>query len=142
MRSRRVALTLTLTMLVAGCGEQISDKYVIANKPATLEEIPGSSLKKVVLTDRAVTRVGIETTAVTEEPGGALIVPSGALWMDLEGTFWVYTVQAPNTYLRHAVTVDDDDGNQAWLSAGPPPGTPVVTVGVPELYGEEIGVGK
>ena len=38
--------------------------------------------------------------------------------------------------------VGGDQGTTAWLSAGPPVGTTVVTVGVPELYGAELGVGK
>jgi hypothetical protein len=37
--------------------------------------------------------------------------------------------------------VDRVDGGTAYLRAGPAVGTMVVTVGVPELYGAEFGVG-
>ncbi len=128
-------------MLVAACGEAVSDKYVIENNPVTLAAIEGSELQEVTLTEKAVERLGIATSQVSAA-GDNLIVPSGALWLDIEGVFWVYANPEPNTFLRYPVTVEDDDGRVATLSAGPPAGTTVVSVGVPELFGAEVGVGK
>jgi len=44
-------------------------------------------------------------------------------------------------FVRHAITVDRIEADRAVLSAGPPIGTLVVTVGVAELWGIETGVG-
>lgn len=132
---------LILLMASVACGEQLSDKYVIENQPYELEEIAGSELKKVTLEPKAVTRLGIEVALVeTAEEG--LVVPSSALWMDVEGRFWVYVNTEPNAYLRHQVDLVDDDGSRALLASGPAAGTEVVVLGVPELFGTEVGVGK
>jgi hypothetical protein len=59
----------------------------------------------------------------------------------VNGQAWVYTMPQPLTYVRHRVTVDYVEGDRAVLSDGPPPGTAIVTDGVAELYGIELGVG-
>lgn len=140
-RCRTLFRSVVLVVVLTACGAQISDKYVIEDEPATLTEIPGSKLKTVTLTEQAVERLGIRLAEVATA-SETLTVPSGALWMDIEGTFWVYTSPEPNVYVRHAVEVVDDDGEVAVLLSGPDPGTLVVTAGVPELFGTEVGVGK
>jgi hypothetical protein len=57
---------------------------------------------------------------------------------DLHGETWVYTNPSPLTFVRNRVSIDNIDGDLAVLSQGPPSGTAVVTVGVPELYGTEF----
>lgn len=143
MISRRPGLAGlgVLVLVLTACGAQISDKYVIGDQPATLTEVPGTKLKSVTLTEKAVVRLGIQLAEVATA-SETLTVPSGALWMDVEGTFWVYTSPEPNVYVRHAVEVVDDDGEIAILASGPDAGTLVVTAGVPELFGTEVGVGK
>jgi hypothetical protein len=59
---------------------------------------------------------------------------------DLDGDAWVYTVTAPLTFVREAIVVEQITKDFAYISEGPPAGTQVVTVGVPELYGTEVGV--
>jgi hypothetical protein len=59
----------------------------------------------------------------------------------VNGAAWVYTAPEPLVYVRHPIVVDYVEGDRAVLSKGPPPGTAVVTVGVAELYGIEVGVG-
>lgn len=140
-RRRTLGAALVLSTTLAACGGQISDKYVIGDQPATLTEIPGTKLKAVALTDKAVERLGIQLAEVATA-SATLTVPSGALWMDIEGTFWVYTSPEPNVFIRQAVEVLDDDGEIAVLSSGPDEGTLVVSAGVPELFGTEVGVGK
>jgi hypothetical protein len=44
-------------------------------------------------------------------------------------------------FVRHSISIDQINGNQAVLSAGPPSGTAVVTVGAAELFGTEVGIG-
>ena len=135
------AIASVLALAVAACGSQISDKYVIEDQPYTLEAVAGSELFEVTLEPEAVDRIGIQVGAVTGSAETRL-VPSGALWMDVDGRFWVYTNPQTNVFLRHEVDVVYDDGTHATLASGPELGTSVVTVGVPELFGTEVGVGK
>jgi len=125
---------------LSACGQPVSDKHVI-DEPAVVSEVAGLEVWKVTLTPKATERLGIETTAVSNLEG-ELAVPSSSLWLDTKGIFWVYTNPEPNVYLRHAVDVVDDDGAFAVLAAGPSIGTSIVSVGVAELYGTEVGVGK
>lgn len=71
-----------------------------------------------------------------------LVVPYSALIYDLNGDTWIYVSPEPLVFMRHPVTVEYVEGDMAVLSDGPPTGTIVATVGVPELYGADTGIGK
>jgi cobalt-zinc-cadmium efflux system membrane fusion protein len=71
----------------------------------------------------------------------SLTVPASAIWRDIHGGSWVYENFAPQTYARRRVTIARVADGLALLTAGPPVGTKVVTVGVAELAGTEFGVG-
>ena len=71
-----------------------------------------------------------------------MTVPYAQCSYDAKGATFVYTNPEPRVFLRHPITVDRIDGPMALLSAGPPLGTQVVTVGGSELAGIEFGVGK
>jgi len=66
-----------------------------------------------------------------------MVVPYAAILYDTQGHTWVYTNPASLTFVRTPITVDNIEGGEAVLSAGPPPGSVVVTVGAEELYGSE-----
>jgi hypothetical protein len=77
-----VALILMGVLLLAGCGNNSHPSKV---EPAHVEEIPGSEFKRVILTEKAAGRVGIETTPVGEEQvlrkrtvGGQVVLPTEA----------------------------------------------------------------
>jgi hypothetical protein len=108
--------------------------------PAAVEQVPGSELSQVTLTQDATQRLGLQTAPVRAAAGTGKVVPFGAVMYDADGAAWVYTVKAERTYLRAPVVVDRVEGDRAFLRAGPAAGTDVVTVGVPELYGSEYGV--
>jgi hypothetical protein len=65
-------------------------------------------------------------------------VPYGAVHYDAKGAPWVYVNVSPLAFERQRITVERIVGELAVLSAGPPTGTPVVTVGASLLYGAEI----
>ena len=113
-------------------------------QPATVEDIPGSPVRRVVLTALAAQRLDVQTQPVAAAPGGGPLtaVPVRALVYDPAGRSWVYTNPQPLVYVRHRLTVDAIQGDTATLSEGPPVGTTVVTVGAAELYGTEVGVGE
>ena len=123
-----------------GCGGTISDEYVIEHQPYALEPIEGEDVLRVTLTQAAVEHAGIETAPV-ERRGSRLMVPYDAVYLDAHGDFWVYTNPEPLVFVRAPIEIARETSTQAILSDGPPAGTQVVTVGVPELYGSETEFG-
>lgn len=112
--------------------------------PLTIEEQEGSELSRLTLSQRAAERLGIETVAVAEEQVDGvsrILIPYAAILYEADGTTWVYTNPEGLVFIRAPITVDRIDGDVAILTSGPPRGTLVVTVGGPELYGAEHGVG-
>ncbi len=114
--------------------------------PAKVEHIDGSELSRVILTERAIQRIALQTDQVREQrvsrsASPRRIVPYSSLIYDPQGKTWVYVSPQPRTFIRHAVVVDYIAGDIAVLKDGPPVGTVVASVGVAELYGTEFGVG-
>ncbi len=66
------------------------------------------------------------------------VVPYSAIQYDAKGTAWVYVNPSPLTFERLRVDVERVVGERAVLVTGPPPGTRVVVVGAPLLYGAEV----
>jgi hypothetical protein len=140
IRAAMAALALIPTLLLSSCAGAVVDKYTIEHEPASVEHIDGTDHVRVTLTERAVQRLGIDTTPVAQTANG-LVVPSSAVFVDPEGVWWVYTNPEPLVFVRHEIAITREEGGVAFLSSGPPAGTEVVTVGVTELYGVEEGVG-
>jgi hypothetical protein len=131
---------------LAACSQEHTATKSEDDDPARLVRVEGTDLKGVALTARAAERLGIKTEPVREvlTPGGTTpvkAVPVAALLYDKNGDVWVYTPAQPRTYVRQRVGVARIDGDLAILGSGPAPGTAVVTVGVAELLGSELGVG-
>jgi len=76
------------------------------------------------------------------DEGPQLVVPVASLLYDLNGETWIYISPAPLQFLREQVVVDYIMDDMVVLVAGPPVGTKVAIVGVPELHGADTGVGK
>jgi hypothetical protein len=116
-----------------------------SEEPATVEQVEGSEdVSRLTLTPKAVERLGIQTTPLREETVAGKqrkVVPYGAVLYDADGKTSVYVSTAPNVYVREPITVDLIEGDRAILSAGPPAGTAIVSVGAAELHGTETGVG-
>jgi hypothetical protein len=133
-----VAIATTLLLVIAAPTRADESR----TDPARLTPIPGTHLSQITLTDQAAVRLGIQAAELTRMPSGRLIIPYSSLLYDVSGSAWVYTISQPLTYVRQMVVVDSIEGEKAVLRDGPPPGTQIVTVGVPELYGIEKGVGE
>lgn len=134
------AVAVLSGLLLAACGGAPSDEHVI-DEPALIEPIEGSEVARIMLTERAAERLDIQT-AVVEPAASGTVVPTAAVMVDPSGVFWVYTSPEPLVFVRHEITIDREEGDRAFLLAGPPPGSQVVIVGVAELYGAEYGIGK
>jgi hypothetical protein len=129
-------LVMVAAMALAACGPKAATTTEKIS-PSTLEEIEGSDLQRVILTEKAAERIGVETT-----PASAMTVPYAAVIYDTEGNTWVYTNPAPLTFVRAPIVVDRIEGDQAFLSEALESKDPIVTVGVAEIYGAETGVSK
>jgi Cu/Ag efflux pump CusA len=139
---RRIIPALVLScaaLLLSSCGGATSDEYTVEHEPATVEPIAGADHVRVTLEARAAQRLAIRTTPVRETANG-LVVPSSAVFVDPKGAWWVYTNPEPRVFVREEVRLQREEGDLKYLSRGPPAGTKVATVGVPELYGIEEGV--
>ncbi len=109
--------------------------------PAAVEEVAEGVLPRITLTEDAVRRLAIETDVVEATDDG-YVVPSAAVLITTDGSYWVYTNPEPRVYLRAEIRPVVEADRQAFFSDGPAVGTPVVVTGVPELYGTETGIGK
>ena len=129
-------LIMVAALGLAACGPK---KAATTEKisPSTLEEIEGSDLQRVILTEKAAERIGVETS-----PASEMTVPYSAVIYDTEGNTWVYTNPAPLTFVRAPIVIDRIEGDQAFLSEALESQDPIVTVGVAEIYGAETGVSK
>ena len=109
--------------------------------PARVEPIAGTAIKRVTLTQKAAQRLDVRTGPIGRDDSGKKIVPFAAVFYDLTGEAWVYTVPEPLTYVRQKLVVETINGERAFVREGPAEGTQVVIAGVAEIYGTERGVG-
>ena len=123
-------------LLVSSCGGALVDTYAIEHEPAVVESIDGSDQVRITLEEQAARRLEIETSPVEQNATG-LAVPSSAVFVDPDGKWWVYTSPEPLVFVRHEIDLEREEDGVAHLTSGPPAGTEVVTVGVPELSGLE-----
>lgn len=138
-----VMLLIFAALHLAACSQGTVEADKI--EPAQVEPIEGTELNRVILTEQAAQRLDLQTDQVREEQVEGtqrLVVPYSAVIYDLEGKTWIYISPASLTYVREPITVDYIEGDMVVLADGPASGTEVVTVGVPELYGADTGVGK
>ena len=135
----RLGAVLATVVAPAGCSRQ-SDPAP-PPPPAVLDPVPGAAVPTVKLSRSAFEAVQVQTAPVQAAAAGA-VIPTMAVIYSPDGTAWTYVAVAPLTYLRHAIVIDHVNGTEAFLSSGPPTGTPVVVIGAPELLGAEYGVGE
>lgn len=138
LRWLRWAIGPVAVLTLAACGGAVSDEYV-REEPYSVESVEGE-MPRITLTESAVERLGIETATVKSR-GGELVVPYDAVFLDAHGDFWVYANPEPLVFVREPIDIVRETSDRAFLADGPPAGTDVVTVGVPELYGSETGFG-
>jgi outer membrane lipoprotein-sorting protein len=137
-RSLVAMILIVAALLLVACGQ--GDEAAVEEEPAIVEEISGSDFNRVILTQKAAERLGIQTESASG--GQSVTVPYSAIIYGLNGETWVYTSPETLTFIRQPVTVDRIEGGQVILSDGPPSGTEVVTVGAALLLGADTGVGK
>jgi len=114
--------------------------------PATIVPVAGSQIPRLELTSGAIQRLGIATEPVRPAPASAAwtgtreVIPYSAVVYDTDGSTWSFVNTAARTYTREPITVKAISGDVVLLSAGPPVGALVVTVGSAELLGTEYNI--
>ena len=128
-------------LALAACGTGPSPELP---SPAQVVPVAGSNIPRLERTPGAVQRLGIQTQPVAAAAPGTAgateVIPYPAVVYDTDGSSWTYVEIAADTYVRRPITVTVIRGDVALLSAGPPVGAKVVTVGVPELLGTEYNI--
>ena len=136
-------LLVAVVLSLAACsGETVA--LAATPPPLTIEKGEGEEPSRLTLSPKAAERLGIETAAVAAaqlDGASRLVVPYAAVLYDPTGATWAYTNPEGLVFIRAPITVERIDGDIAVLVSGPPAGTLVVTVGAPELWGAEHGVG-
>jgi len=135
-----VGLAIAAAVFAAGCGSSGSKEEVGDAQPAKVTPIKGTDLSRVTLSADAAKRLGIATATVVAQGSDRKVIPYDAVIYAADGKTFTYTSPKPLNYVRAPITVTDIRGNKAYLSAGPPAGTAVVTVGSQELFGTEYEV--
>ena len=130
-----IVLIVLAGLLLSACGGQTAKTEFIP--PSQLEPIEGSDLQKVILTEKAAERIGLETVAVSGTE-----VPYAAVIYDIEGNTWIYTSPEPLTFVREPIVIDHIEGDTVFLAESLPGELNIVTMGVIEIYGTETGVSK
>jgi hypothetical protein len=144
-------LAAALALGVSACSEQAAEEGGASDAVKVLP-VEGTELSRVILSQEAAERLGVETEKVREEKvapttgGGKAVtrrvIPYAAVLYDERGDTWTFTNPDPLTFLRQKISVDYIQGDLAVLAAGPAAGVAVVTVGSAELLGAELGVGE
>jgi hypothetical protein len=133
-------LVIGAAAILAGCATATPEQA----PPALIKQVAGSQIPQIQLTGRAVQRLGIVTEPVRQTRAAGQpaheVIPYSAVVYDTDGSTWTYVNTAARTYWRKPITVTEIDGDIAQLSAGPPAGTVVVTVGAAELLGTEYNI--
>ena len=141
---RTLTMLALATVLLAACGggkiPQTGEKVA----PSRVEPIEGTDFSRLILTEKAVERLGVQTAPVEirQMSSEHKAVPYSALIYGLQGETWVYVNPEPLVYIRQAIVVDYIEDDWVALVEGPEIGIPVVTVGASLLYGAEVGVSK
>jgi hypothetical protein len=134
------AAVLLAAALLTAC-ESAEGTVPTTAAPVVVEDIDGSAIQRLTLSDSAAERLDIQT-AVVAVSGSRLVVPRRAVIIDATGAYWVYTNPEPFVFIRHQIRDVHEEGHHAFFNEGPEAGMAVVTTGVPELYGAEFGIGK
>ncbi len=135
-----IIVLIVVSLLLSACGQKQEEAVPEEGGPARVEHLQGAEPTRLTLSEDAARRLDIQTSAVLDTQANGtkqMVIPYAAILYDTQGNTWVYTSPIPG--LRpDSITVDYIEGDQAVLTAGPPSGSEVVTVGVAELFGSEF----
>lgn len=144
LNQKTLMILIFAALVLSACGGNQIPVTGEKVEPSRVEAIEGSEFSRLILTEKAVERLGVETAQVEVRQMNSehLAVPYSAVMYGLDGKTWVYTNPEPLVYIRESIVIDYIDGDWVALVEGPEVGTSIVTVGSSLLYGAEVGVSK
>ena len=129
---------LVAGLALAGCGgSSDSGSGAAYEEPATIDT--SGATARLTLTEQAAARLDI-TLDTVQESGGTTTIPYAAVLYEPDGSTWAFTNREELVYMRESISIERVVDDTAFLSDGPEAGTNVVTVGVVELWGTELGI--
>ncbi len=144
IRIEQKAAAALLTALVAwastGCA-QVDAAEAEHYQPSKITPAKDGGHPVVTLTELGAQRIGLRTEPVTTRPGGTSIPYASILYDADQGQPYVFVNTSGLDFERADVTIEDIKADTVNLSAGPPVGTRVVTVGLPQIHGAELEFG-
>ena len=132
MKLQTLAVLMIITLCPMAC-QQKADNAAEVKQPAFIPDEAGG-IYRVRLTAAKEEEYKLQMAPVQKAPLGK-VVPRSALLLDQAGAAWVFASPEPHLFIRQQVKVKSMDGDQAFLSEGPPVGTEVVAVGADKLLG-------
>jgi hypothetical protein len=123
--------------VLAGCEEEKIHEKI---HPATLQNIPGTELNRVILTKDAIKKIDLQVVPIQEllvQGKNFKVIPYSAVIYGPNGQAWVYTEINDRTFVRAPIQIEEVAENNVLFTNGPNINTKIVTVGVSELYGAE-----
>lgn len=144
IRSHQKAAAAILTALVAsastGCA-QVEAVEIEHYQPSKITPAKDGGHPVVTLTELGAQRIGLRTEPVATRSGGTSIPYASILYDADQGQPYVYVNTGGLDFERADVTIETIKADTVNLSAGPPVGTRVVTVGLPQIHGAELEYG-
>ena len=147
MKLRGLAATAAalaaITLSVSGCSEAGASNEENPDTAVTVETAEEGQPASITVSERAEQRLGLRTEPVrplTGQAGATEVISYSAVVYDADGKPWAYSAPSPRTYIRVPIVISSIAGKAVQLKSGPPVGTQVVVVGVPELVGAEAGI--
>ena len=132
-----------ITLGASGCSEAGASNESNSETAVTVESAGQDQPARLTVSERAEERLGLRTEPVrpvTGQPGATEVIPYSAVVYDADGESWAFSSPSPRTYVRVPIEISSITGKTVQLKSGPPVGTQVVVVGVPELVGAEAGI--
>jgi len=135
----RMAATVVVVLLAAApaaCkqAEAAEAEHYQPSKITPAKEKDGHPT--VTLTRLGAEQIGLETEAVRDRS-----LPYAAMLYGADGQPYVFVSVEDLTFHRADITVKGIAGHTVSLTDGPPDGTQVVTVGLPQIHGAELEFG-
>ncbi len=140
-RRAAAALVTALVALAPAACNQADAVSTEHYQPSKVTAATDGGHPVVTLTELGARRIGLKTEAVKKREGGTSIPYASLLYDADNGQPYVFVNTEKLNFHRTDVKVENIDDDTVNLSAGPPVGTRVVTVGLPQVHGAELEFG-
>lgn len=141
---RRVGAALAIALLAvasAGCKQAEAEETEHYQAAKVTPAKDGSGHPTVTLTQLGADQIDLQTTPVKKTDSGLSVPYAAILYDGHDGQSYVFVNTEGLSFHREDVTITRISGDTVHLSAGPAPGTGVVTRGLPQVHGAELEYG-